>query len=57
MESEYVNQNTSDFDPDINVIPEQNSHRVKVSVRDIPSPSDLTNTDATGQAQNPEGRD
>ena len=34
-ESDYVKLNTSDFDPDIDVIPEQNLHRVEVPVRDI----------------------
>ena len=56
-EFDYVELNTPDFDPGINVIPVQNSHRVEVSVRDIPTPSDSTNTDATGQAQNSKGRD
>ena len=57
MESDYVKLNTPDFDPNIDVIPEQNPHRVEVSVRDIPTPSDSTNTHATGHLQNSEGRD
>ena len=56
-ESDYVKLNTPDFDADIDVIPEQNYHRVEVSVRDILTPSDLTNTDGTGLAQSPQGRD
>ena len=57
MESDYVKLNTPDFDPDIDAIPEQNHHRVEVSVRYIPTPSDLVNTDDTGQSQNSKGRD
>ena len=37
-EFDYFELNTPDFDPDIDVIPEQNSHRVEVLVRDIPIP-------------------
>ena len=35
--ADYRELNTPDFDPDINDIVEQNSHRVEVSARDIPN--------------------
>ena len=56
-EADYVELNTPDFDPDIDDILEQNSQRVEVSVRDIPTLPNSVNTDAAVQSENSEGRD
>ena len=56
-EADYVELNTPDFDPGIDDIPEQNSHIVEISVRDILTSPNSVNTDATYQAENSAGRD
>ena len=56
-ESDYVELNTPEFDPDIDEVPQQNHNRVEVSVRDILTSPDTENTDATGETEDPESID